>query len=115
MKRYQAISAVLMVMFLISTGPAQSTSILPVTFYGYVFSSDLVAPIEGAIVTAWTSDALGTTAIGYTNWHGYYEGNGEVPPGWYWLQATTKSQKSRIECAYYDGCHSVRIDFHVEQ
>jgi hypothetical protein len=102
--------AALMAILLISIGGVQSASILPVAFYRYVFSSDLVAPVEGAVVIARNSDGLGGVAIACANWQGYYEGGGDLPPGWYRLQASHQSYFSQTEYAYYDGHHPVPVD-----
>ena len=105
--------AALMAILPTSIGGVQSTSIVPVAFYGYVFSSDLVAPVEGAVVTVWKSDGLGGAAIGWTNRQGYYEGSGDLPPGWYRLQASHQSYFSQTEYAYYDGHHPVPVDLRL--
>ena len=93
MKRYSLL--LLALVLLLSFGSIRSSPVEQVTFYGFVFSSFPVAPIEGAVVSVWTSDALGTIDIGLTDWHGYYEGNSELPPGWYWLQAVYKDRRSK--------------------
>lgn len=109
------LSLVVLTVLLLSVGPVRSLCVAPATFCGFVHGLVVVSRVERAVVKAWTLDALDTTVIGWTNWHGYYEGNGELPPDWFWLQATCKSQKSRIECAYYDGANPVRVDFYFEE
>lgn len=113
MKGYSPLMLVLALM-LLSLGSVQSRPVEQVTFYGFVLSSFPVEPIEGAVVRVWTSDALGTIDVGFSNWHGYYEGNDELPPGWYWLQAVYRNQRSEAERRWYDGTYPVRVDFYIE-
>jgi len=104
----------LVMLALLSLGSVQSKSVEQVSFYGFVFRSFPVEPLEGAVVKAWTSDALGMVDIGVTNWHGYYEGNDKLPPGWHWFQAVYGNKRSRIERRCCDGTHPVRVDFYIE-
>jgi hypothetical protein len=112
-KRYSLLILAL-AMLLLSLGSVRSDPVEQVTFYGFVFRSFPVEPIEGAVVRVWMSDALGTEDIGLTNWHGYYEGLDELPPGWYWLQAVHRDQESETERRHFDGTYPVRVDFYLE-
>ena len=111
MKRAWPISVLLIVTLFLAAGPAESTSGVRVRFYGRVFDPDLGTPVAGAVVRVWAWNALSTMPVACTNWRGYYEDWGRLPPGWYWLRATHKSQESRIQCVYHDGVTPVHVDF----
>ena len=111
MNRYSLL--LLALVLALSFRSVQSKPVEQVTFFGVVLNSFPVGPIEGAVVRVWTSDALGTIDVGLTNWHGYYEGNTELPPGWYWLQAVYMGERSRVEHRWYDGTYPVQVDFRI--
>jgi len=114
MKRYSLLLLAL-AMLLLSFGSVRSSPVEQPTFYGFVLRSFPGEPVEGAVVSVWTSDALRTTDVGLSKWHGYYQGSGELPPGWYWLQAVYKGQRSKTEHRWYDGTYPVQVDFYIEE